>query len=41
MAVLSEIDTDTMWDVPQENIIAAQLAALEDMGFGMNPLYLN
>ena len=41
MALLMETDTDTMWDVPQENIIEAQLAALEDMGFGMNPLYLN
>ena len=41
MAVLAETNTDTMWDVPQDNIIAAQLAALEDMGFGINPVYLN
>ena len=41
MAVLAETDTTTMWDVPQENIIKAQLAALEDMGFGMNHIYLN
>ncbi len=41
MALLAETDTDTMWDVPQENIIQAQLAALEDMGFGMNHIYLN
>ena len=41
MALLSETYTDTMWDVPQEDIIEAQLAALKDMGFGMNPAYLN
>lgn len=41
MAVLAETDTDTMWDVPQDNIIQAQLAALEDMGLGMNHIYLN
>tara|TARA_R110000796_G_scaffold199636_1_gene315765 strand:- start:533 stop:844 length:312 start_codon:yes stop_codon:yes gene_type:complete len=41
MAVLAETDTDTMWDVPQDDIIEAQLAALEDMGFGMNHIYLN
>ena len=41
MALLSETDTDTMWDVPQKDIIEAQLAALEDMGFGMNHIYLN
>ena len=41
MALLAETDTDTMWDVPQEDIIEAQLAALEDMGFGMNHIYLN
>tara|TARA_R110002167_G_scaffold6876_3_gene32450 strand:- start:1054 stop:1365 length:312 start_codon:yes stop_codon:yes gene_type:complete len=41
MAVLAETDTDTMWDVPQDDIIQAQLAALEDMGLGMNHIYLN
>jgi len=41
MALLSETDTDTMWDVPQKDMIEAQLAALEDMGFGMNHIYLN
>ncbi len=41
MAVLAETDTDTIWDVPQDDIVQAQLAALEDMGLGMNHIYLN
>jgi len=41
MALLAETDTETMWDIPQENIIKAQLAALEDMGFGIKDIYLN
>ncbi len=40
MAVLAETDTDG-WDVPQDDIVQAQLAALEDMGLGMNHIYLN
>tara|TARA_R110002051_G_scaffold252188_2_gene311456 strand:- start:403 stop:726 length:324 start_codon:yes stop_codon:yes gene_type:complete len=36
MALLVETNTDTMWDIPQENIIEAQSVALKDMGFDMN-----